>query len=240
MIFEDRLIVALDVPNMDKASRLIVALDSTVNYYKVGMELFYGAQKDVIDYLKARRKKIFLDLKLHDIPNTVARSIEVLSALEVDMITLHAFGGREMMQEAAAAAKRIQEKTGRKAPLLLAVTVLTSLGEKQWRELNSALSIKEQVLEMAKLAKDSGMSGAVASPWEAAGIREACGRDFYIVTPGVRQSADSCNDQARFATPQMALEAGASHIVVGRPITRAIDPKGAARAIIEEMREACL
>jgi orotidine-5'-phosphate decarboxylase len=240
MIFEDSLIVALDAPNMDKASRLIVALDGTVNYYKVGMELFYGAQRSVIDYLKARRKRIFLDLKLHDIPNTVAKSIEVLSALEVDMINLHASGGREMMREAAAAANRIREKTGKKAPLLIAVTVLTSLGDQEWRELNNALSIKEQVLELAKLAKDSGMSGVVASPWEAAEIREACGRDFYIITPGVRRSIDSRNDQARFATPKTALEEGASHIVVGRPITQAIDPKEAAQAIIEDMREACL
>jgi orotidine-5'-phosphate decarboxylase len=240
MIFEDSLIVALDAPNMDKASRLIVALDGTANYYKVGMELFYGAQREVIDYLKARRKKIFLDLKLHDIPNTVAKSIEVLSALEVNMINLHASGGRKMMRQAALAAERAQEKTGKKAPLLIAVTVLTSLGDDEWRELNNALSIKGQALELAKLAKDAGMDGVVASPWEAADIRKACGLDFYIVTPGIRRDGDSREDQTRFATPKMALEAGASHIVVGRPITQAPDPKEAARAILGEMRGTCL
>jgi orotidine-5'-phosphate decarboxylase len=217
-----------------------LALDGMVSYYKVGMELFYGAQKDIVDYLRARGKKVFLDLKLHDIPNTVAKSIEILAALGVNMINLHAAGGREMMRAAVLAATRSQEKSGQKAPLLLAVTVLTSHGDKEWRELNNALSIKEQSLELAKLARDAGMNGVIASPWEAADIRRTCGKDFYIITPGIRRAGDAQNDQNRFATPRMALEAGASHIVVGRPITQSVDPKEAARAILGEMREARL
>jgi orotidine-5'-phosphate decarboxylase len=238
MIAEDSLIVALDVPNMNKASKLIVELGEAVSYYKVGMELFYGAQKEIIDYLKARGKQVFLDLKLHDIPNTVASAAAVLAARGVDMINLHAFGGREMMKKAAQAVRRAGEMNGQEPPRLIAVTVLTSLGAADWRELNNALPIELQALELAKLAQDCGLDGVVASPREAAAIRNACGREFLIVTPGIRPSGGQLDDQRRTATPRAAIEAGASHLVVGRPITQAAAPKEAARAILAEMREA--
>jgi orotidine-5'-phosphate decarboxylase len=239
MILEDSLIVALDVPNLDKASALVVSLGKSVTYYKVGMEFFYGAGADVVKYLQSYNKKVFLDLKLHDIPNTVGRSVEVLSKLGVNMLNLHASGGRAMMRQAAWAAAQAEEATGRKAPALIAVTILTSIDEAAWRqELHGALPVEEQALELAKLARDAGLQGVVASPVEAAGIRKACGEDFLIVTPGIRRAVDSKDDQNRVSTPQAALEAGASHIVVGRPITQAHDPAAVARDILLEMREA--
>ncbi len=238
MILEKRLIVALDVPSLDKASKLVIQLGESVVYYKVGMELFYGAGPEIIQYLKSYGKNIFLDLKLHDIPNTVGSSAAVLASLGVDMLNVHATGGRAMMANAARMAREAAQKSGRKPPQMVAVTVLTSMGAEDWRELNSKLTIDQQVIELAKLAKDSGMDGIVASAQEAAGIRAACGTDFLIVTPGVRMATDDLNDQNRIATPKAALLAGATHLVVGRPITQADDPKAAARAVIENMREA--
>jgi orotidine-5'-phosphate decarboxylase len=233
-MLKDSLIVALDAPNIEAASKIVSALGESVSYYKVGMELFYGSKGVAIDYLKNLNKKIFLDLKLHDIPNTVEKSVEALAELGVDMINVHASGGREMMKRAASSVQQAKEKNGR--PLAaIGVTVLTSIDDKQWRELNGALSIEEQVLELAKLAKDSGLDGVVASPREAAKIRKACGDDFLIVTPGIRRAEDAKNDQSRMAAPKAAIEAGASHIVVGRPITAAADPREAARKILEEM-----
>lgn len=238
MILEDRLITALDVPTLDKASKLVLSLGETVTFYKVGMELYYGAGPSILDYLKKHGKKIFLDLKLHDIPNTVNNSVAVLTGLGIDMMTIHAGGGREMMAKAAQSAKESAEKLGKKTPLVVGVTVLTSLNEEQFKELNYKVTIKQQALELAKLAQEAGLSGVVASPEEAADIRNACGKDFLIVTPGIRLADGSKDDQSRIATPASALEAGASHIVVGRPISKATDAKEAAKAIINSMREA--
>jgi orotidine-5'-phosphate decarboxylase len=237
MILEDSLIVALDFPNLDKASKLVVSLGGAVSFYKVGMELFYGAGAEAINYLKNYRKKIFLDLKLHDIPNTVAQSVEILSALGVNMINLHAAGGQVMMREAEKAARRSEDKTGKKAPALLAVTVLTSLNQAQWEQVHGPLPLSRQAVKLAMLARESGMDGVISSPAEAAAVRAACGLDFLIVTPGIRRLDDSRNDQNRTATPRAALESGASHIVVGRPITAAAEPKEAARLILQDMRE---
>ncbi len=237
MSLENRLIVALDVPTVDKASKLIVALGEAVSYYKVGMELFYGSDSNIIDYLKDFRKKVFLDLKLHDIPNTVGNSVEVLTKLGVDMLNVHASGGRKMMEKAVLSAKSSQEKTGKKAPSLIAVTVLTSFDDAGWAELNNKLSIQEQVVELAKLAKDCGMDGVVASPLESNAIKKACGDDFLIVTPGIRLPEDNKDDQIRITTPKEAFQAGSTHIVVGRSITAAKDPKQAARAVLEQIME---
>lgn len=240
MIMENRLITALDVPNLDKASRLVMALGGSVQYYKVGMELFYGTGNEIIKYLKGYNKKVFLDLKLHDIPNTVGSAVRVLTALDVDMMNLHVTGGREMMKAAVKAAKEAACELDKEPPAIIGVTVLTSIGSSEWQELNYKLSIKEQVIEISKLAKDAGLSGVVASPEEAGAIKKACGNDFLIVTPGIRMAGDSKDDQSRIATPKDAMKEGATHIVVGRPINRADDPKAAAKAIIENMREAVL
>ena len=238
MILDKRLIVALDVPNMAKLSNLVIGLGESVTYYKVGMELFYSCGAEVVRYLKGSGKSIFLDLKLHDIPNTVGSSLAALTELGVDMLNVHATGGFQMMQFAAQTVKARAAELGIKAPKLIAVTVLTSISPEEWQELNYAESISAQVINLAKLAKKAGLDGVVASPQEAAAIRAACGEEFLIVTPGIRPAGSELNDQSRIATPKAAIENGATHLVIGRPITKATDLKRAVQDIVKEMQEA--
>lgn len=234
----DRLICALDFPTFDEAKALVEELGDAVTFYKVGMELFYGAGPDIIRYLKEKDKKVFLDLKLQDIPNTVAHSLAVLTRLGADIMNVHAVGGSKMMAEGMKAVKEAAAELGRPAPKLIAVTVLTSMDEAQWKPLNYARPIEEEVLDLAALTKESGLDGVVASPREAAGIRERCGKDFLIVTPGVRPAWAASNDQSRIATPAAAIGNGSTHLVVGRPITRADNKQEAVRKILEEMEGA--
>ena len=233
---DDRLIVALDFPTMNQAVACVEECGDAVSHYKVGMELFYAAGAPMITYLKNQGKHIFLDLKLQDIPNTVAHALMVLSDLGADMMNVHAVGGKKMMAEAVKAVREAAAKAGRPAPKLIAVTILTSMDNEQYADLNYKNTIAEQVISLAKLAKEAGMDGVVASPQEAAGIREACGPDFLIVTPGVRPAGASLDDQSRVATPAGAFKNGSSHIVVGRPITKAEDRKAAAEAIVAEIQ----
>lgn len=232
---DDRLIVALDFPTMEQAVACVEECGDAVSHYKVGMELFYAAGAPMITYLKNQGKHIFLDLKLQDIPNTVAHALMVLSDLGADMMNVHAVGGKKMMAEAVKAVREAAAKAGRPAPKLIAVTILTSMDNEQYADLNYKNTIAEQVISLAKLAKEAGMDGVVASPQEAAGIREACGPDFLIVTPGVRPAGASLDDQSRVATPAGAFKNGSSHIVVGRPITKAEDRKAAAETIVAEI-----
>ena len=234
----DRLICALDFPTFDEAKALVEELGDAVTFYKVGMELFYGAGPDIIRYLKEKDKKVFLDLKLQDIPNTVAHSLAVLTRLGADIMNVHAVGGSKMMAEGMKAVKEAAAELGRPAPKLIAVTVLTSMDKAQWKPLNYARPIGEEVLDLAALTKESGLDGVVASPREAAGIRERCGKDFLIVTPGVRPAWAASNDQSRIATPAAAIGNGSTHLVVGRPITRADNKQEAVRKILEEMEGA--
>lgn len=234
----DRLICALDFPTFDEAKALVEELGDAVTFYKVGMELLYGAGPDIIRYLKEKDKKVFLDLKLQDIPNTVAHSLAVLTRLGADIMNVHAVGGSKMMAEGMKAVKEAAAELGRPAPKLIAVTVLTSMDEAQWKPLNYARPIGEEVLDLAALTKESGLDGVVASPREAAGIRERCGKDFLIVTPGVRPAWAASNDQSRIATPAAAIGNGSTHLVVGRPITRADNKQEAVRKILEEMEGA--
>lgn len=234
----DRLICALDFPIFDEAKALVEELGDAVTFYKVGMELFYGAGPDIIRYLKEKDKKVFLDLKLQDIPNTVAHSLAVLTRLGADIMNVHAVGGSKMMAEGMKAVKEAAAELGRPAPKLIAVTVLTSMDEAQWKPLNYARPIGEEVLDLAALTKESGLDGVVASPREAAGIRERCGKDFLIITPGVRPAWAASNDQSRIATPAAAIGNGSTHLVVGRPITRADNKQEAVRKILEEMEGA--
>lgn len=236
MQHDDRLIVALDFPTLEQAQACVEECGDAVSYYKVGMELYYAAGSAVISYLKSKGKQVFLDLKLQDIPNTVAHALTVLSSLGADMMNVHAVGGPKMMAEAVKAVREAAAKEGRPAPKLIAVTILTSMDEEQFGALNYKNTIAEQVIALAKLAKAAGMDGVVASPREAAGIREACGPDFLIVTPGVRPAGASLDDQSRVATPAGAFAGGSSHIVVGRPITKAADRKAAALAIVKEIK----
>lgn len=232
---DDRLIVALDVATLDDLKRLVTTLGDSVSYYKVGMELFYAAGPDTISYLREQNKSVFLDLKLHDIPNTVAQGVTSLTRLGAKLITLHSQGGPVMMQRAAEAATKAAEQLGVERPKLLAVTVLTSFDEEAWTATGGQLPIADQVVKLAKLAKTSGMDGVVASPLEAKAIREACGPDFLIITPGIRPSFAAANDQKRIATPKSALEDGASKLVIGRPITKAENPQEAVELIVREM-----
>ncbi len=234
----DRLITALDFPTFDRAKALVEELGDAVTFYKVGMELFYGAGPDIIRYLKEKDKKVFLDLKLQDIPNTVAHSLAVLTRLGADIMNVHAVGGPKMMAEGMKAVQGAAAELGRPAPKLIAVTVLTSMDEAQWKPLNYAKPIGEEVLDLAALTKESGLDGVVASPREAAGIRERCGKDFLIVTPGVRPAWAASNDQSRIATPAAAIGNGSTHLVVGRPITQADNKQEAVRKILEEMEGA--
>ena len=184
---DDRLIVALDVDSFDKMKALVDELGDLISYYKVGMELYYSAGSDTIRYLKEHGKKVFLDLKLHDIPNTVGHSVASVTRLGVNLITVHAAGGRAMMQAATRYAKITADELGVERPKILAVTVLTSFDDQGWQEVGGHLPIQEHVLELASLAKSSGVDGVVASPKEAGSIREMAGKDdFLIVTPGIR------------------------------------------------------
>lgn len=233
---DNRLIVALDFSTMEEAIQLVLELGDNVSYYKVGMELYYAAGAPIITFLKNQGKNVFLDLKLQDIPNTVAKSLSVLTSLGADMMNVHAVGGGKMMEEAVIAVKETAAKLGRQAPKIIAVTVLTSMDNEQWSDLNYAKPIGQQVVELAKLAQKSGMDGVVASPQEATAIRKACGDDFLIVTPGVRPAGSAVNDQSRIATPMWAMKNGSTHIVVGRPITQATNKIMAAQNIVAEIR----
>lgn len=232
---DDRLIVALDVSTMDAMKSIVSSLGDSVSFYKVGMELFYAEGDQTVRYLQENGKHVFLDLKLHDIPNTVAHGVSSLTRLGANLITIHGQGGPIMMKAAAEAARESAEKLGIERPKLLAITVLTSFDDESWTSIGGQLPIADQVIRLAKLAKESGMDGVVCSALEAKMIREACGPDFLIVTPGIRPSFAAINDQKRIATPSSALQDGASRLVIGRPITQAEHPQEAVRLIIEEM-----
>ena len=233
---DDRLIVALDYHKMEDVQNLVRELGDSVSFYKVGMELYYSVGHSVVTWLKEQGKHVFLDLKLHDIPNTVASGLCSLMDLGADILNVHASGGYTMMKTAADRLHAEAEKRGVPCPKLIAITILTSINKEDWDDmLGQTVQIKSTVVRFAKLAQKAGLDGVVASPMEAALIREACGPDFLIITPGVRPLGSSADDQSRIETPAQALKNGASHIVVGRPIRQAEDHLAAVRAIIEEL-----
>ena len=232
---DDRLIVALDVSTMDAMKEIVTSLGDAVSFYKVGMELFYAEGEQTVRYLQEQNKQVFLDLKLHDIPNTVAHGVSSLTRLGANLITMHGQGGPVMMKAAVKAARETAEQLGVERAKLLAITVLTSFDDEAWTSTGGQLPISDQVIRLAKLAKECGMDGVVCSALEAKMIREACGDDFLIVTPGIRPSFAATDDQKRIATPASALQDGASRLVIGRPITQAENPREAVRLIIEEM-----
>ena len=232
---DDRLIVALDVSTMDAMKEIVTSLGDAVSFYKVGMELFYAEGEQTVRYLQEQNKQVFLDLKLHDIPNTVAHGVSSLTRLGANLITMHGQGGPVMMKAAVQAARETAEQLDVERTKLLAITVLTSFDDEAWTSTGGQLPISDQVIRLAKLAKECGMDGVVCSALEAKMIREACGDDFLIVTPGIRPSFAATNDQKRIATPASALQDGASRLVIGRPITQAENPREAVRLIIEEM-----
>ena len=235
----EKLIVALDVPTGEAGVRLAERLRGHVGMFKVGLENFTAEGPVLPRFLAAKGMKVFLDLKLHDIPNTVRSAARQAAHLGVSLFNVHAAGGRKMMEAACEGAEEgTRELGGARRPLVLAVTVLTSLDAEDLTQLGIAGSPEEVVVRLARLARDAGLDGVVASPREIAALRQALGPDFVIVTPGIRPAAADVNDQVRIATPASAIRAGASYLVVGRPITGAADPAAAADAIVAEMEGA--
>lgn len=227
---EERLITALDVDRIEEAVRLVKLLKPLgLVHFKIGLQLFTLGGPDAVEAVQREGAKVFLDLKFHDIPNTVAGAVKSAALLGVWMVNVHTQGGGVMMRSAAVA-------TGEKGTLVIGVTVLTSLAEKDMMELGVQRPLKEQVLQLARQAKEAGLNGIVASAQEAAEIRRACGEDFLIVTPGIRPKSDGQkkDDQQRVMGPREAIDAGSDYLVIGRPITEAPDPAEAARRILEE------
>lgn len=216
---KSKLIVALDVDSLDRARSLIRDLRAEVEIFKVGSQLFTLAGPPIVAFITEQGKKCFLDLKFHDIPNTVAKAVESAATLRMFMLTIHASGGAEMLRAAASIPGR---------PRLLDVTVLTSM----------AGDVRSEALRLAKLSKECGLDGVIASPHEIRPLREALGKEFLVVTPGIRPTGAKDGDLKRVMTPGDAITAGADYIVVGRPIIAANDPAAAARRVIEEMMSA--
>lgn len=234
----ERLIVALDFPLADEAFAFVDKMGDVINYYKVGLELYSAAGPDVVKHLKAAGKSVFLDLKFYDIPNTVAGAVARVVEMGADMFNIHTLGGMAMMRSAADAVSKAADKLGAKRPLVLGVTILTSLDRNTLeQEVGLALGggMNAFVTAKARQAMEAGLNGVVASPQEAADIRNACGDDFHIVTPGVRPKWASTDDQKRVTTPSEAIVMGADRIVVGRPITRTANPIEAAEKIVDEI-----
>jgi orotidine-5'-phosphate decarboxylase len=233
----DRLAVALDLPSEDEALKLVDRLGQTCQWFKVGMELYYAAGNSIVHQLRDRGFDVFLDLKLHDIPNTVAGAVRSATQAGASLLTIHALGGAAMMNAAAEAA------SAPGSPRLLAVTVLTSMDANQLAGIGIAASPADQVLRLAKLAQASGIDGMVCSPEEVDLLRKETGPDTLLVIPGIRPTGSAIqgvlrDDQKRIATPAQAIAQGASLLVVGRPITRAHNPAEAARSILQEIEQA--
>ena len=224
-------IIACDFSSMDATLNFLDKFTDCKPYVKIGMELYYAAGPGIVWECKARGHKVFLDLKLHDIPNTVKKAMKVLSALNVDMCNLHAAGTIEMMK---AAVEGLTRPDGSR-PILLAVTQLTSTSEERMqKDLLINASINDTIVHYAKNAKEAGLDGVVCSPLEAGMVKEACGQEFVTVTPGVRFADGAVGDQVRVTTPVRAREIGTDFIVVGRPITEAADPVAAYKRCVAE------
>jgi len=227
------LIVALDLPSSGAALGLVDELGDAVGYYKVGSPLFTLGGPDIIRALRDRGKRVFLDLKYHDIPNTVARAVEAAATLDVGMLTIHASGGTQMMEAA-------RKALGSDGPRLLGVTILTSFAptdvEEVWNK--EVLSVRDEVVRLAALAADAGLDGVVTSPLEVEAMKRRHGSDFLVITPGIRPLGVAPTDQARTSTPASAVRSGADYLVVGRPVIEAADPAAAAEQIHAEMHGA--
>jgi orotidine-5'-phosphate decarboxylase len=231
---KDRLIIALDVDSYEKASELVDRLSPVVDIFKVGIAPFTDFGEKIIDKLHKTNKKIFLDLKYHDIPNTVKNAAAAAAKKGIFMMNFHCLGGKKMLE---AAVKGAEEAAGgkRKRPILLGVTVLTSMDDGDLGKIGMAGSVKEKVMEFAKLALEAGLDGVVGSAEETAGIKKLCGKDFIVVTPGIRPLWSESGDQKRVVSPSEAVANGSDYIVVGRPVIEADDPRETVAKIIEEM-----
>lgn len=233
----DRIVLALDVNTSQEAVALVKDLIGCIGVFKVGMQLFSSTGPDIVKRINDMGGRVFVDLKFHDIPNTVAAAGRVLTRLNCYMFNVHAAGGKEMMGRVAAEVADEASRLSVEPPLVLAVTVLTSISrlELENEMFISGITLEDLAVKWALMAKEAGLSGVVCSPQEITAIREACGQDFKIVTPGIRPAWAKKNDQKRITTPRQALDMGADFIVIGRPITEAENPREAAEKIIGEL-----
>jgi orotidine-5'-phosphate decarboxylase len=234
----ERLITALDIDSLDQAQELVRLLAREVGMFKIGKQLFTHAGPQAVRLIQELGGEIFLDLKFHDIPNTVAKAAIEATRMGVKMFNVHASGSLEMMRLTVKEVERVCRQEKRRKPIMLAVTVLTSLNQDDLKRVGVDGKVADQVVRLALLTKEAGMDGVVASPQEVGDIREACGRHFVIVSPGIRPTDSKRNDQQRVMTPGQAVRAGVDYIVVGRPILEARDPSAAARNIVAEMEQA--
>jgi len=234
----ERLIVALDIDSLDQARELVRLLAREVGMFKIGKQLFTHAGPQAVRLTQEQGGEIFLDLKFHDIPNTVAKAAIEATRMGVKMFNVHASGSLEMMRVTVKEVERVCRQEKRRKPIMLAVTVLTSLNQDDLKRVGVDGKVADQVVRLALLTREAGMDGVVASPQEVGDIREACGRHFVIVSPGIRPADSKRNDQQRVMTPGEAVRAGVDYIVVGRPILEARDPVAAARGIVAEMEHA--
>ena len=234
---KDKIIVGLDVGTRDEALRLCELLADHVGAIKIGLQLLHAAGSQIIDEIQnTTGARLFIDAKLHDIPNTVAGASQALGAKGVWMFNVHAAGGREMMRKAKEAAQQAAASVNKQTPLVIAVTVLTSIDDEVLaNDLGIHMHAADWVVALAQVSKASGMDGVVASPKEIAAVRHACGDDFLIITPGVRPLWADANDQKRVLTPKEAIALGANYIVISRPIIKADDPVDAAKRIADEI-----
>lgn len=227
---DPKIIVALDYSDAQPALELVARLEPTLCRLKVGMELFNTARSRLIEQLMQRGFEVFLDLKFHDIPNTTAQACKAAAELGVWMVNVHALGGRKMMEAAREAMSLYNQ-----SPKLIAVTLLTSMAQEDLTDLGIAVTPADMVLRLARLARDSGLDGVVCSAWEAALLRQDCGSEFCLVTPGIRSADAVADDQSRIMTPAAALNQGADYLVIGRPITRAVDPLQALQSFVTQI-----
>ena len=229
------IIVALDVPGLDAALPLVERLTPVVGAFKVGKELFVGAGPEIVRRIRATGALVFLDLKFHDIPNTVAKAVAAATQLDVQMLTVHACGGSAMLQAAERSAHETAAKLGRPAPLVLGVTVLTSLDSNALDEIGCEANVGHQVERLANLAVKSGLRGLVCSPLEIAALRQLLPEHVQLVTPGIRGPDDATDDQKRTLSAREAIAAGANWLVIGRPICAASNPRAAAERIWQSL-----
>jgi orotidine-5'-phosphate decarboxylase len=239
---KEKVVLALDVDTLEEAKHFVDLLSDYVGTFKVGLQLYTAWGNEIIDYISAKNSSFFLDLKLMDIPNTVQRASENVVLRGAEFFNVHALGGVKMMKAAVLGAGKSAKKLGKKPPIVLGVTILTSISQDVLnKELKIDKNVSEYAIELAKLAKTAGLTGVVASAWEVKGIKEACGKDFKVLCPGIRPncSAATCaaDDQERIATPKETLDAGADYIVLGRAVTAANDPLEMLKKIYDEIEE---
>ena len=232
---KEKIVLALDVETLEEAKKLVDELSPFVGTFKVGLQLYTGFGNEIIDYIKSKNSNFFLDVKLMDIPNTVKKASENIVLRGANFYNVHALGGLEMMKQSKEGAYKAAEKLGKKPPLILAVTVLTSISQEVLdNEIKVNTQVRELAINLAKLAKEAGLDGVVASVHELRAIKEACGEDFKVLCPGIRPLWSLKDDQKRIATPAQALKDGADFLVIGRAVTAAEDRVEAMKKIYEE------